>query len=99
MSTIDITTDLNIAINLYKTLKLELKEHEENEPIGFTYDKRDKYFWSCIFQEIYNDIKLVEDKLKILLDQQLDEYFKGDVTKPTWDKNQACLLLKRRLLY
>ena len=95
-------TDIDIALSVYNDLKAEMEEHEQKEPIGFQYDKEDKYYWSKHFQMIWNEIKFAENTLNRLLDDQLDEYFSQDLKRQSkimyqWDKKAACMLLKERL--
>jgi hypothetical protein len=92
-------SQIDFASQQYSDLKAEMEEHEQKEPIGLQYDKEDKYYWSQLFQQILEELRIAEYNLKKLLDEQLDEYMKSQ-EKPLvtpWDKNAACLLLKERL--
>jgi len=90
-------SQLDFAIQLYSDLKLEMEEHEENEPIGLQYSKGDKYYWSQVFGQILEELRMAEYNLKKLLDEQLEEYMSQHQKINNWDKKAACLLLKERL--
>lgn len=92
-------SQLDFAIQQYTDLKNELDEHEQKEPIGLQYDKEDKYYWSQLFHQILEELRLAEYNLKKLLDEQLEEYMAQPKKhlKDNWNKRAACLLLKERL--
>jgi hypothetical protein len=93
-------SQLDFATQAYYELKVEMEEHEQKEPIGLQYDKGDKYYWSQLFHQILEELRLAEYNLKKLLDEQLDEYMlQSKVNSPVhhWNKKVACLLLKERL--
>jgi hypothetical protein len=88
---------LDFAIQQYTDLKAEMEEHEQKEPIGLQYDKEDKYYWSQLFHQILEELRMAEYNLKNLLDEQLDEYMSQPPKIDYWNKKAACLLLKERL--
>lgn len=91
-------SQVDFAIQQYTDLKNELEEHEQKEPIGLQYDKEDKYYWSQLFHQILEELRLAEYNLKKLLDEQLEEYMNTKKPlKDNWNKRAACLLLKERL--
>ena len=93
-------SQVDFASQQYSDLKAELEEHEQKEPIGLQYDKEEKYYWSQLFHQILEELRLAEYNLKKLLDEQLDEYMRqpqGKWPVNQWDKKAACLLLKERL--
>jgi len=89
-------SQLDFATQVYCDLKAEMDEHEQKEPIGLQYDKEDKYYWSQLFHQILEELRLAEYNLKKLLDEQLDEYMLNPPLH-NWDKKAACLLLKEHL--
>lgn len=93
-------SQLDFAIQQYTDLKSEMDEHEQKEPIGLQYDKEEKYYWSQLFHQILEELRLAEYNLKKLLDEQLEEYMaqsKERHLKDNWNKKAACLLLKQHL--
>ena len=91
-------SQLDFATQLYSNLKAEMEEHEEKEPIGLQYNKEDKYYWSQLFGQILEEMRIAEYNLKKLLDEQLDEYMSQSYKKiDPWNKKAACLMLKERL--
>lgn len=88
---------LDFAIQQYSDLKAEMEEHEQKEPIGLQYTKEDKYYWSQLFHQILEELRMAEYNLKNLLDEQLDEYMSQPPKIDHWNKKAACLLLKERL--
>jgi hypothetical protein len=91
-------SQLDFATQLYSNLKAEMDEHEEKEPIGLQYTKEDKYYWSQLFGQILEEMRIAEYNLKKLLDEQLDEYMSQSYKKiDHWNKKAACLMLKERL--
>lgn len=93
-------SDIDIAIQIYNGLKIEMDVHEKNEPIGLEYDKQDKCHWSWAFRELDDELKVARDSLNKLLDDQLDEYMRQNKVPSkvdNWNKKVACLLLKERL--
>ena len=93
-------SQVDFASQQYSDLKAEMEEHEQKEPIGLQYTKEDKYYWSSLFHQIFDELKIAESNLKKLLDEQIDEYMRESQDKSPlnhWDKKAACLLLKERL--
>jgi len=87
-------SQIDFAIQKYTNLKLEMEQHEHKEPIGLQYGKEEKYYWSQLFHQILEELRMAECNLKKLLDEQLYEYM-SSVNQ--WDKKEACRLLKKHL--
>lgn len=92
-------SEINYAIEFYCDLKAEMDEHQQNEPIGLQYTKGNKYYWSWTFNQLQDELDIAKGYLVTLLDKQLDEYMNQGFQPPvtTWNKSEACRLLKERL--
>lgn len=92
-------SELDFATQFYCDLKAEIDEHQEKEPIGLQYTKADKYYWSSTYYDLQAELNVAKHTLNILLDKQLNEYMDQTVHPPvtTWNKSEACRLLKERL--
>jgi len=75
-------------------LEDDLKELEDQEPIGLEFTRGDKVEWSMHFHRLNDFIRNERGKVLNLLDIQLDQYF--NLIKP-WNKKAACELLKARV--
>jgi hypothetical protein len=85
----------NLDRSLLRLADLEddLRELEDQEPIGLEFTKGDKVDWSIHFHRLNDFIKNERRKVLDLLDIQLDQYF--NLLTP-WNKKTACQLLKAR---
>jgi len=90
-------SQIDFAIQHYTDLKAEMEEHQQKEPIGLQHNKGDIYYWSKLFYEISDEMKVAEHRLKKLLDDQLDDYMKQTQATEAWNKRVSCLLLNERL--
>lgn len=92
-------SELDFAIQFYCDLKAEIDEHQEKEPIGLQYTKANKYHWSWTFHQLQSEFNVAKHTLNTLLDKQLDEYMEQAINPniTTWNKSEACRLLKERL--
>jgi hypothetical protein len=87
---------LNDALEELKAAQYDLDEHECNEAVGLEYTTEDKYRWSMAAYEISKDIEFLKKRVNDLLSKQLNAYFKYHQIA-TWDKKEACNLLKKAL--
>jgi hypothetical protein len=88
-------SQVDFAIENYSDLKAEIDEHQQKEPIGIEYDSEDTHYWTMLFNNISDEFKVAEYKLKELLDAQLDDYMNQHT--PPWNKRVSCLLLNERV--
>jgi hypothetical protein len=91
---------LDAAIERYRDLMYELKEHQAKEPIGSSYTKGDGFYWSKLFYEINADFQDASACLNKVLDEELDHYMNQGKSQPNldhWNKGMASLFLKQRL--
>lgn len=77
-----------------------LNQYYQNEPVGLQYTKEDKYRWSFTVHNLCSQKRNLDILINQLLDEQLLAYFNGvdqDICTSTWDKKEACCLLKQRV--
>jgi len=91
-------TLLEQALYDHDVIMQELDDHQDAEPIGQYYDKQDKSQWSFIFQNLCADERIARNNANKLLDKQLSNYFKAGNRMSTWNKKQACSMLKNTVI-
>jgi len=93
---------IDLVVNELRDIKVELDTLEEQEPIGFDYSGEEKAEWYFEFQKVFDEYRVVSEKVSKLMDRQLAEYFAqpeaSELVAPTWNKKEACRLLKERVL-
>jgi hypothetical protein len=73
-----------------------IREMEEQEPVGPTYEKSDKYMWHLQINQAWSKRRNLKAQITLILDQELEEYFQL-AHEGSWDKREACRLLRQKV--